>query len=516
MNPFVKRCLFVFALLLLILIATTMMFVALGSGNTATNIRLMLSSITGYVRSSPEPDTVKQRFTLPEGFALSLYARDLGAVRFMAVSSRGDLLVSRPRQGDILLLQKDSNGDGLPDEQRILLQGLYKPHGIALHEGWLYIAESNAVGKVAFDVEKGELLGEYQQILTGISGSGNHWTKSLGIGPDGWLFLSSGSTCNVCEESDPQRAAMMRMKTDGSELEIYATGLRNSVGFDWAPWNQSLYATDNGRDLLGDNFPPCELNRIVKGGFYGWPFINGNGHLDPDLGQGREHLLRDAISPAHTFRAHNAPLGIRFLRHNQSVGFDKTALVALHGSWNRSEPDGYKVVALKWQEDGSIEEQDFLTGFQKGGDIIGRPVDVVETLDGTIFVSDDYSGSIYRISYGATEANYGRGKQVSAGIDDAKPRQAISAEEALKQYSSSQLYALRQQGAQLFRQYRCGNCHDSARATPFRTIKPIKQLSQRYSLEQLADFFVTPTPPMPVYPLNVEQREALAVYLYDR
>jgi glucose/arabinose dehydrogenase len=190
------------------------------------------------------------------------------------------------------------------------------------------------------------------------------------------------------------------MQPDGSRRELFATGLRNSVGLDWAPWDGALYATENGRDMLGDDVPPEELNRIVDGGFYGWPYVHGFRILDPDLGKGHEALLQTALDPAHGFRAHNAPLGIRFLRQAKlPSGYERAALVALHGSWNRRAPDGYSVVSLHWDEAGRIEEKPFLTGFRTGGNLIGRPVDVTEGPDGAIYVSDDYAGVIYRVAW---------------------------------------------------------------------------------------------------------------------
>jgi hypothetical protein len=215
------------------------------------------------------------------------------------------------------------------------------------------------------------------------------------------MYVSVGSSCNVCFEEDERRAALLRFRPDGSEAEIFASGLRNSVGFDWKPDTGELFATDNGRDLLGDDFPPCELNRVVRGGFYGWPLANGDRVVDPDLGVGRESEVEASIPPVHGFRAHTAPLGITFLQGDSAPApYRGAALVALHGSWNRHEKDGYEVVSLHWHPDGSVEERPFLSGFLEDGDVIGRPVDVAEGPDGAIYVSDDYAGSIYRIGWG--------------------------------------------------------------------------------------------------------------------
>jgi glucose/arabinose dehydrogenase len=262
----------------------------------------------------------------------------------------------------------------------------------------LYVAERTAVGRAKFDAVAGRVTGSYERILTGLTTDGFHQTKTIGFGPDGWLYLAQGSSCNVCIEKDSRRATLMRLRPDGSGAEVIATGLRNSVGFDWAPWDGGLYATDNGRDLLGDDLPPDELNRIEAGRFYGWPYVHGYGLPDPEFG-GRYAGEAAPTDPVHGFRAHNAPLGIHFVREARlPAGYERAALVALHGSWNRKTPDGYKVVALRWREDGSVEESDFLTGFLGPDGIIGRPAFVTEGPDGAIYVSDDYAGVIYRVS----------------------------------------------------------------------------------------------------------------------
>lgn len=392
-----KRFAIATAVVLLLLLATAAALLWLGPVQ-AGNARVLLDFVLGRGIDPPSSVEAAQRLRVPPGFRLQLYASRVPLARFMAATPEGDLIVSRTRGDEVVLLERDRNGDGLPDGQRVLLQGLNGPHGLDLHDGWLYVGEYDAVGRVRFDTARGALAGPYQRILTGLPYDGNHRTKTVAVGPDGWLYLTLGSSCNVCVEKDPRRATMMRMRPDGSEARLFATGLRNSVGFDWAPWDGALYATDNGRDLLGDDFPPDELNRIEDGRSYGWPYVNGFGVLDPDLGKGHEADVVRSTPPAHGFRPHNAPLGIRFLRSAQlPPQWQRTAVVALHGSWNRSQPDGYKVVALQWQADGSIVERDFLTGFRGPDGIIGRPAGVTEGADGSIFVADDYAGVIYRV-----------------------------------------------------------------------------------------------------------------------
>jgi glucose/arabinose dehydrogenase len=218
------------------------------------------------------------------------------------------------------------------------------------------------------------------------------------------MYVSMGSTCNVCLETDRRRATIGRFKTGNADYETFATGLRNSVGFDWRPADGALYATDNGRDLLGDDVPPCELNKIEAGKFYGWPFVLGNGELDPDFGAQGGDKIAAAVPPEHRFGAHTAPLGMRFYRGTSfPERYRGQAFVALHGSWNRTKKSGYKVVLLEWRANGEIAESDFLTGFEVDEDVVGRPVDVLDGPDGSLYVSDDFAGAVYRVRYRGTE-----------------------------------------------------------------------------------------------------------------
>ncbi len=349
----------------------------------------------------PPRSELERRMVLPEGFAIALFADDVPNARLLRFTPTGDLLVSSPRQGAVFLLERDASGDGLADGRRTLVEGLDRPHGLELVGEWLYVAEQGAIRRVRFDPAARATSGPVETVLAGLPPGGNHWSKTLALGPDGWLYVSIGSTCNVCVEEDARRATIARLRPDGTGLETYASGLRNSVGFDWRPADGALYATDNGRDLLGDDFPPCELNRIERGRFYGWPFVHGFGVPDPDFGARGGERARSATPPAHGFGAHTAPLGMSFYR---GAAFPERyrgqAFAALHGSWNRTRKSGYKVVLLEWPADGGpIAESDFLTGFEVDEDVIGRPVDVREGPDGALYVSDDFAGAIYRVHY---------------------------------------------------------------------------------------------------------------------
>jgi len=343
---------------------------------------------------------LNQRLQLPEGFSLSVFADKLPGARMLLLTETGDLLVSLSKHGKIILLHKDADADSFADASRELISNLNLPHGMSFYQDWLYIAETDAVGRVRFDAKKGKTVGEYQRIITGLPEGGNHWSRSLHFGPDGMLYVSVGSSCNVCQEKDPRRAALLRFTPEGKQAEIFASGLRNTVGFDWHPTTHELYGVDNGRDLLGDDFPPGELNHIEQGDFYGWPYVNGQQVLDPDFGD--KAKLETSIAPVHEFAAHTAPLSLIFIKNAKlRAAIKADALVALHGSWNSSKKVGYKIVALQFDSKNDIIESDFITGFEVNGNVIGRPVDIVEAPGGSLYISDDFTGSIYKVSYAA-------------------------------------------------------------------------------------------------------------------
>jgi len=467
------------------------------------SLRMMLNVMTG-MEGPAATAAVEHGLQLPPGFTLQLYAGDLPRARFLRFTPGGDLLLSRSHSGDIMLLRKDADGNGQPDSVVTLISGLRRPQGMDIAGGYLYIAESHQIGRVPFDSATGKLAGAYEPLVEGLTDDGNHSRKTLAFGPDGLLYLTQGSTCNVCVEEDERRATMMRFQPDGSGGRIIATGLRNSAGFDWAPWNGELYATDNGRDLLGDDFPPCELNLIEQGRFYGWPYFNGANVPDPDMGDDPLAGQREPTAPAHGFRAHNAPLGIAFVdaKGGWPAGYERTALVALHGSWNRSVPDGYKVVSLHWTDQG-VEQRDFLTGFNQDGTISGRPVDVAQGPDGAIYISDDYASAIYRVSPGDNKAGWSPPAATPAASRlDAKPPAWLA---------GADLPALARRGEQLYFYYECANCHEAGENP-----KLLTGLADRLGYNAIIDVLKAPQSPMPVYPLSETELRELAVYLLNR
>ena len=343
--------------------------------------------------ASAGPDAAK--LEVMSGYRVSIFAEGLGKARLMQLTPSGDILLTVP-PAKVLSVKADGDGDGRSDATEVLIDGLRRVHGLLLDGAVLYLAEETRIRAAGYDAAAGGVTGEPEVVLDGLPGGGGHWTRTIKKGPDGMLYVSIGSSCNVCEERHPWRASIIRF-TPGATPEVFATGLRNTVGFDWQPGTGDLYGVDNGRDWLGDDFPPCELNRITVGAFHGWPYFNGNSVPDPDVGDRAGARAKTPVSPAYGFGAHIAPLSIHFLRHQKEAGMNGKALVGQHGSWNRSKLAGYQVALLSFEDDGRIVEVPFLAGFHEGGTVMGRPVDVIEAGDGTIFVSDDTAGVIWRI-----------------------------------------------------------------------------------------------------------------------
>jgi glucose/arabinose dehydrogenase len=330
---------------------------------------------------------LRERIKVPVGYAFSVFARDLGRPRLMQLTASGDVIISGHRGGNILLVKADADGDGRSDRTAVLKERLNQPHGLVLEGERLIVAEEHRVVSYRFD---GAALSDERVLLAGLPTGGSHSSRTVKRGPDGYLYVSIGSTCNACIEDHPWRAAIIRFR-EGEAATLYASGLRNTVGFDWHPETGALYGVDNGRDQMGDDVPDDEVNLITAGGHYGWPYHHGRDVKDPSLGDAGPPGV--ALLPmAHGLGAHVAPLAITFLKSVPGA-----ALVAEHGSWNRSEKSGYRVVRLDFGGE-SIREQVFLEGCVMNEEVICRPVDVLEAPDGAIYVSDDYAGAVYRIA----------------------------------------------------------------------------------------------------------------------
>lgn len=341
----------------------------------------------------------ERTLNLPKGFRANLFASDLGKARFMALGPGGNIYISIPNKDYILVLQ-DLDRDGVADRKKVFARGLEKVHGLAFHDGVLFAAGTGKLYRL--EDKNGDLRAEKVEVISkDIPGSGGHWTRTVVVGPDKQLYLSAGSSCNACIEEDYRRAAVLRFPLSGGKGEIFAKGLRNSVGLAFHPETGELWASNNGRDWLGDDLPPEEINRVLKGGDYGWPYCYGKRIVDPAFGTPAR--CKKTLPPEVEMQAHSAPLGIGFGRGlDFPPGFKEMLFVAFHGSWNRSEPTGYKLVGIPFKGgEPAGPPQDIVTGWMAKGKVWGRPVAPLVGPDGAIYISDDKAGAVYRISYGA-------------------------------------------------------------------------------------------------------------------
>lgn len=459
----------------------------------------LLDFLTGRQAETPTQQVLRDRFKLPDGFRIGIFASGINNARTLAVTAAGDVLVTSMRPGEVILLHRDENGDGAADGRSVIASGLDWPHSIALHDGYLYIAETTQIVRGQYDAEAPE-LGDLEPVFGGMPPGGNHRTRSIGFDPSGALYVTVGSSCNVCIEEEPYRATMLKMNADGSDMQIYATGLRNSVGFDWHPETGDLYATDNGRDLLGDDTPHCELNLVEEGADYGWPWAYDDRQPDPDFGVGNPDKVAVSQPLLHGFGAHTAPLGIRFFNPDTApIGYEGVALAALHGSWNRSELSGYKVVSLHFDGD-TVEQRDFLTGFELDEDVIGRPVEMAFGPDGAIYISDDYAGVVYKVGFG----------------DISVPGFTLDAKQIanpLTDLDAMTIAELSATGVGLYAENGCASCHDPEAAPDGVQVKELKALSRRFTIDDLKALFAAPPGPMPAFDFNDMEAQALAVYL---
>jgi len=335
---------------------------------------------------------------LPSGFSIQVYANDIPGARSLTRSPSGTLFVGTRRNGTVYAVV-ERNGDFRADKVYRLADNLNMPNGVAFRKGDLYVAEVHRVIKFE-DIEQHlERPGAPVVVNDTFPKKKWHGWKFIRFGPDNLLYVPVGAPCNVCDESDPRFASIMRMRPDGSRLEIFARGVRNTVGFDWHPDTRELWFTDNGRDWMGDDRPPDELNHAPqKGLHFGFPYLHGSDILDPYFAETKD--LSPFIRPVQELGPHVAALGMRFYTGSMFPDrYRKVIFIAEHGSWNRSRPIGYRITMIRLQNNRSASYEVFAQGWLQGEIAWGRPVDLEVLPDGSMLVSDDRAGAIYRITY---------------------------------------------------------------------------------------------------------------------
>ncbi|MBN9484700.1 MAG: sorbosone dehydrogenase [Bacteroidetes bacterium 43-93] len=371
--------------------------------------RVVLSIVSLLALCSSCHNTTLQKVTdprladikMPPGFHISIFADSVKDARSLALGDKGTVFVGNKEEDKVYALV-DKNKDGIADEKYIVASGLTMPNGVAFRKGSLYIAEVDKIWRI--DNIEQSLAHPAKPILV----SNNfpykkyHGWKYIAFGPDDKLYVPVGAPCNICNdnEQDERFASITRMNPDGTGFEVFANGIRNSVGFDWDPQTHDLWFTDNGRDMLGDDIPADELNHAPQKDMnFGYPYCHQGDILDPEFGAG--YNCKDFTPPVAKLAAHTAALGMKFYTGNMfPAEYRERIFIAEHGSWNRSVPQGYRITTVEL-EDGKLKKYSvFAEGWLKNGKAWGRPVSVLQLQDGSLLVSDDYAGIIYRITYG--------------------------------------------------------------------------------------------------------------------
>ena len=335
---------------------------------------------------------------LPPSFTINVYASGVTGARQLALGDDGTVYVGSIAAGNVYALP-DADHDGRADRAITIASGLRMPNGVAFHDGALYVADVSRI--LRFDNISDHLLDPPKPVVINDSYPESEWHgwKYIAFGPDGMLYVPVGAPCNICDPPLPY-ASITRINADGTGFEVYARGIRNTVGFDWDPLTGELWFTDNGRDYLGDDLPPDELNRAPRPGLhFGFPYVHGRSVMDPEYGRG--HNASDFTPPVAEFQAHVATLGMKFYTGDMfPEAYRDNVFVAEHGSWNRNVPVGYRIEVVTLDRNRTVVEHHvFAEGWLQNGKAWGRPVDVLVMPDGSLLVSDDTANAVYRISY---------------------------------------------------------------------------------------------------------------------
>ncbi len=386
----------------------------LGLGQGANGVWLALAVAFPALGQSPvnsRPFRIEELQT-PPGYEVSIYARIPGSPRFLTFAPNGVLYAAGYGNGTVAAIAADGR-------VVTVLSGLRGPHSLAFQGGDLYVAVYDGVLLFRDALPEDLIVRSQPERIISLPSGGGHSSRTAGFGPDGRIYVTAGSSCNFCSETDPRRAAMMRYEADGSGQSILARGLRNSVGYAWHPITGELWATDNGGDGLGEDSPPDEINVIREGGDYGWPDCMGRRRPVNWGFQAQPGRCPDTLEPEFELQAHSAALGISFYTGTQfPASFQNDALVAFHGSWNRNEPTGFKVVRVHSSSGRATGVEDFLWGFldTRTRTRSGRPVRALSGPDGAVYISDDATGNIYRVAYTGPRISPGGIVRAAPGI----------------------------------------------------------------------------------------------------
>jgi Raf kinase inhibitor-like YbhB/YbcL family protein len=345
---------------------------------------------------APEPSALHA----PAGFQVTRFASQLGNVRILAAAPDGTIYATRRDEGDVIMLKDPGNGGAASPPVRVASRS--GMHGIALHDGKVYLATVHEIFRG--DVLPDGRFGPLQMLLHDLPDAGQHNTRTVQIGPDGMMYISVGSTCNECSEPNVENATILRASLDGQSRAVFASGLRDTIGWGWHPVTGALWGMDHGIDWWGDETPPEELNHIEKGKFYGWPYVFADNKMNPRLippgGLLRSEYRAKSVPMVAGYTPHAAPMQMAFYAGGQfPASYRGDAFIAFHGSWNRKPSSGYEVVRIRFKDGRPTGFEPFLTGFLTAKGEVGRPFGTVVAKDGSLLVGDDRNGVIYRVSY---------------------------------------------------------------------------------------------------------------------
>lgn len=380
-----------------------------GSSKDSFSDKAALEKPSKSSSAKPKHNQTGMPLKLPEDFSISVFTSHLGTPRVLETDPGGRIIATLTKDGKIVALP-DEDLDGVADRTIVILEGLDRPHGLAFQckpgtsglmskDCKMYISESGQISVYNYDSKLIQATNRLK--IADLPAGGNHFTRSIGIGPDNRLYVTIGSSCDVCVERDSRRAKIYSMNLDGSDFKEFARGLRNSVFFKWNPIDGKMWADDMGRDMLGDDLPPDEVNIIEQGKDYGWPYCYGKKVHDNRFDQRGLHDCSGTEASKIDLQAHSAPLGMAFVpEEGWPAKYRNNLLIAYHGSWNRSVPTGYKIVMLKLGPNSEfLGIEDFITGWLTNSGALGRPVDLLIRPGGILYVSDDKAGVIYKVIY---------------------------------------------------------------------------------------------------------------------